>query len=132
MEFRPVNDRPRLTGQSKYTNFSRFLLGLYDMIGIVWLRRRTRIPDISEDTLDVARLTDYAVFASDATGVAAHALKSRPNSNERASNPNDNSEPKRQVAKPMIHVACVAIPIGERREIRRQSRDISHTRKNGN
>jgi dolichol-phosphate mannosyltransferase len=58
VEFMPVKDRPRLNGQSKYTNFSRFLLGLYDMIGIVWLRRRTRIPDISEDTLNVARLRD--------------------------------------------------------------------------
>ena len=48
VEFVPVNDRPRLAGKSKYTNFSRFFLGLYDMIGILWLRRRTRLPAISE------------------------------------------------------------------------------------
>ena len=58
--FVPVNDRPRLTGKSKYTNFSRFFLGLYDLIGIVWLRRRTRLPAISEDTLGVIRLREVA------------------------------------------------------------------------
>jgi dolichol-phosphate mannosyltransferase len=54
----PVNDRPRFAGHSKYTNFGRLLIGLYDLIGIVWLRRRTRIPEISEDTLGVARLRE--------------------------------------------------------------------------
>ncbi len=58
VEFVAVNDRPRLAGQSKYTNFSRLLLGLSDMMGILWLRRRTRIPDIAEDTLGVARLRE--------------------------------------------------------------------------
>ncbi len=56
VDYHPVNDRPRVAGQSKYTNFNRFLLGVYDMIGIVWLRRRTRVPHIIEDTLGVARL----------------------------------------------------------------------------
>ena len=56
VEFVPVNDRPRLVGKSKYTNFSRLFLGLYDMIGILWLRRRTRLPAISEDTQAVVRL----------------------------------------------------------------------------
>ncbi len=56
VDYHPVNDRPRVAGQSKYTNFNRFLLGVYDMIGIVWLRRRTRVPHIVEDTLGVARL----------------------------------------------------------------------------
>jgi dolichol-phosphate mannosyltransferase len=57
-EFVPVNDRPRLAGQSKYTNIGRLLLGFYDMVGIVWLRRRTRLPEISEDTQGVARLRE--------------------------------------------------------------------------
>jgi dolichol-phosphate mannosyltransferase len=50
VDYHPVNDRPRLAGKSKYTNFNRALLGVYDMIGIVWLRRRTRIAQIAEDT----------------------------------------------------------------------------------
>jgi dolichol-phosphate mannosyltransferase len=40
----PVNHRPRLAGQSKYTNFGRAIVGVADMLGIVWLRRRTRVP----------------------------------------------------------------------------------------
>jgi dolichol-phosphate mannosyltransferase len=46
----PVNDRPRLAGQSKYTNFSRALIGLYDLFGVTWLRRRTKVPPIVEDS----------------------------------------------------------------------------------
>lgn len=57
-EFVPVNDRPRLAGRSKYTNIGRLLLGFYDMVGIVWLRRRTRLPEIAEDTQGVARLRE--------------------------------------------------------------------------
>jgi dolichol-phosphate mannosyltransferase len=60
VDYNPVNDRPRVAGQSKYTNFNRFLLGVYDMIGIVWLRRRTRVPHIVEDSLGVARLGEGA------------------------------------------------------------------------
>ena len=40
--YEPVNDRPRLRGASKYTNFGRALVGLYDLIGVSWLRKRTR------------------------------------------------------------------------------------------
>lgn len=46
----PVNDRPRLAGQSKYTNFSRALIGLYDLVGVTWLRKRTKVPPIVEDS----------------------------------------------------------------------------------
>lgn len=45
-----VNDRPRLAGQSKYTNFGRAFVGLYDLIGVTWLRRRTKVPGIAEDS----------------------------------------------------------------------------------
>jgi len=51
----PVNDRPRVTGESKYTNFGRLMIAIYDLIGVVWLRRRTRIPQIAMDTGAVAR-----------------------------------------------------------------------------
>ncbi len=44
----PVNDRPRLAGKSKYNNLSRALIGLYDLVGVSWLRRRTKVPPIAE------------------------------------------------------------------------------------
>ena len=47
--YEPVNDRPRLRGASKYTNLGRALIGLYDLIGVSWLRRRTSLPPIAED-----------------------------------------------------------------------------------
>lgn len=40
----PVTHRPRLAGQSKYTNFGRAAVGIFDMLGVIWLRRRTRLP----------------------------------------------------------------------------------------
>ncbi len=48
--YQPVNDRPRKAGQSKYTNFNRALIGLYDLFGIVWMRRRTIVPFVVADT----------------------------------------------------------------------------------
>ncbi|MEM1371899.1 MAG: glycosyltransferase family 2 protein [Pseudomonadota bacterium] len=45
-----VNDRPRQAGQSKYKNATRALIGLYDLIGVTWLRRRTTVPVIARDT----------------------------------------------------------------------------------
>ncbi|MFN3745436.1 MAG: glycosyltransferase family 2 protein [Hyphomicrobiaceae bacterium] len=40
----PVNDRPRRVGVSKYTNLGRGLIGIYDLIGVRWLIRRTTLP----------------------------------------------------------------------------------------
>jgi dolichol-phosphate mannosyltransferase len=48
--YAPVNDRPRLAGQSKYSNLGRALIGLYDLFGVTWLRRRTIAPRIAEDS----------------------------------------------------------------------------------
>jgi len=45
-----VKDRPRLTGQSKYTNFGRAMIGIYDLIGVGWLIRRSRNPGIKDLT----------------------------------------------------------------------------------
>lgn len=45
----PVNDRPRIAGQSKYSNIGRAILGLYDLVGVGWLRKRTKVPRIVED-----------------------------------------------------------------------------------
>lgn len=46
--YEPVNDRPRLKGASKYTNFGRALIGLYDLVGVSWLRKRTLVPQVTE------------------------------------------------------------------------------------
>jgi dolichol-phosphate mannosyltransferase len=40
----PVTHRPRLAGQSKYSNFGRAVVGLPDMLGVIWLQRRARLP----------------------------------------------------------------------------------------
>jgi len=47
--YEAVNDRPRLRGASKYTNLGRALIGLYDLVGVSWLRKRTLIPPVAED-----------------------------------------------------------------------------------
>jgi dolichol-phosphate mannosyltransferase len=39
-----VSHRARLAGISKYTNLGRAAVGLFDMLGVIWLRRRTRLP----------------------------------------------------------------------------------------
>ena len=49
VDYVDVNDRPRIAGQSKYTNLGRALIGIYDLFGVTWLRRRTKNPKIIED-----------------------------------------------------------------------------------
>ncbi|MFN3868140.1 MAG: glycosyltransferase family 2 protein, partial [Hyphomicrobiaceae bacterium] len=44
----PVNDRPRQAGVSKYNNLNRALVGLYDLVGVTWIRKRTKIPVVTE------------------------------------------------------------------------------------
>jgi len=39
-----VTHRPRLAGTSKYSNFGRAVVGLPDMLGVIWLQRRTHRP----------------------------------------------------------------------------------------
>ena len=36
----PVNHRSRSSGISKYSNFQRFLVGINDIYGVLWLRKR--------------------------------------------------------------------------------------------
>jgi len=43
----PVRHRARLLGTSKYTNWGRALVGVFDMAGVAWLVRRTQAPRIS-------------------------------------------------------------------------------------
>jgi dolichol-phosphate mannosyltransferase len=44
----PVNDRVRRVGVSKYNNLRRALVGLYDLVGVSWLRQRTVVPTVVE------------------------------------------------------------------------------------
>ena len=39
-----VVNRPRSAGASKYTNFGRAVAGLFDLMGVIWLMRRTHTP----------------------------------------------------------------------------------------
>ena len=48
--YREVSDRPRLRGKSKYTNFGRALIGLYDLVGVSWLRKRSVLGLVTEDS----------------------------------------------------------------------------------
>jgi len=44
-----VDHRHRETGQSKYTNWGRLMASLSDLLGVIWLKTRSRRPgDISE------------------------------------------------------------------------------------
>ena len=40
----PVNDRPRTSGTSKYSNIGRAFAGIWDLLGVMWLMRRTSLP----------------------------------------------------------------------------------------
>jgi len=42
----PVNHRPRREGSSNYGNLTRALVGLPDLLGVMWLMRRARNPRI--------------------------------------------------------------------------------------
>jgi dolichol-phosphate mannosyltransferase len=45
-----VNHRPRGQGTSKYGTWGRFVAGLVDLLGVLWLQRRSRRPtSITED-----------------------------------------------------------------------------------
>lgn len=56
--YRDVNDRPRQAGVSKYNNLNRALVGLYDLIGVTWLRRRTKVPSIVDQHPEIHLVTD--------------------------------------------------------------------------
>ncbi|MGD9799320.1 MAG: glycosyltransferase family 2 protein [Parvularculaceae bacterium] len=44
VEFLPVGHRPRAHGQSKYTNWGRLKASFRDLLGVVWLKARSRTP----------------------------------------------------------------------------------------
>jgi dolichol-phosphate mannosyltransferase len=47
--FEAVNHRPRLTGASKYSNLGRAWVSISDLMGVMWLRARTRRPGLVDD-----------------------------------------------------------------------------------
>jgi hypothetical protein len=48
-DFAPVNHRPRRTGTSKYTNLGRLWASVSDLLGVMWLQRRSRDPKAIEE-----------------------------------------------------------------------------------
>ncbi len=44
----PVTNRPRLHGVSKYGTFDRAWAGLFDLMGLAWLQRRGKRPEVIE------------------------------------------------------------------------------------
>jgi dolichol-phosphate mannosyltransferase len=55
----PVNDRSREAGKSKYTNLGRAHIGIYDLIGVRWIRKRTRISPVAEVARPEAQRTAH-------------------------------------------------------------------------
>lgn len=45
----PVRHQARVHGTSKYTNLGRALVGVGDMLGVIWLKSRTTAPRVSAD-----------------------------------------------------------------------------------
>jgi dolichol-phosphate mannosyltransferase len=45
----PVGHRPRTRGQSKYGVWNRLWVGLVDIVGVAWLRRRARLTEVAEE-----------------------------------------------------------------------------------
>jgi dolichol-phosphate mannosyltransferase len=44
-----VNHRPRGGGISNYRIFDRLWVGIVDLVGVLWLKRRAAVPDVSEE-----------------------------------------------------------------------------------
>lgn len=45
----PVNHRPRQFGQSKYGIMNRLWVGIIDILGVMWLQRRSCQPEVKND-----------------------------------------------------------------------------------
>ena len=69
MILEPVNDRVRLSGTSKYSNLGRALIGLYDLFGVAWLRKRTLVPRRAEDISGATDLARQEAAAARSTSV---------------------------------------------------------------
>ena len=49
VRFMPVKHRPRGAGRSKYGIWDRLAVGIVDLLGVMWLKRRFRGPDIPKE-----------------------------------------------------------------------------------
>ena len=49
LELRPVSHRSRAAGISKYTNWRRAVVGIFDLLGVLWLRMRTKVVETRGD-----------------------------------------------------------------------------------
>ena len=47
--FESVNHRPRVNGRSKYGVGDRLWVGIADLLGVIWLQRRGRVPVVDEE-----------------------------------------------------------------------------------
>ncbi|WP_306304587.1 hypothetical protein [Methylogaea oryzae] len=43
-----VNHRPRTQGVSKYGTWGRLWVGIWDVLGVMWLQRRAKVPVVEE------------------------------------------------------------------------------------
>jgi dolichol-phosphate mannosyltransferase len=67
----PVRHRPRLAGRSHYGVNNRLWVGLVDLVGVMWLRRRSRLPaPIDEAKPPVVALRDTAPLESGSGRIA--------------------------------------------------------------
>jgi dolichol-phosphate mannosyltransferase len=48
-EIVPVNHRPRERGKSNYGTLDRLAVGVTDLVGVMWLKRRARLPAVVKD-----------------------------------------------------------------------------------
>ncbi len=44
----PVNHRPRVRGVSNYGTLDRLVVSILDMVGVIWLQRRWKRPEVVE------------------------------------------------------------------------------------
>ena len=49
VRFMPVGHRPRVAGRSKYGVWDRLAVGISDLLGVMWLKRRFRGPDTPKE-----------------------------------------------------------------------------------
>jgi dolichol-phosphate mannosyltransferase len=49
VRFMPVGHRPRGAGRSKYGVWDRLAVGISDLVGVMWLKRRFRGPDMPKE-----------------------------------------------------------------------------------
>jgi dolichol-phosphate mannosyltransferase len=60
----PVNHRPRRRGESKYGVFDRLGVGVIDLLGVMWLKRRTAHPGLLDDAVREADAAASAISAA--------------------------------------------------------------------